>query len=179
MKRNEKNLSALEPQESPEIRFPRQNVHPRRPSGDQTPSSKGPCPSDRLMHSASHAVRSLNKADKLRFKSEFDQVRQEGVKYAGRFLLAVVAPAPDGLLRCGVVCGKKYSLLAVKRNRARRLLWESYRLLKADLEICRLILIPRRKIADAKRQAVTRELAQLLVQAEKLPAHIAASPPES
>jgi ribonuclease P protein component len=179
MKRNEKNLSALEPQESPEIRFPRQNVHPRRPSGDQTPSSEGPRPSDRLMNSGNHAVRSLCKADKLRFKSEFDQVRQDGVKYAGRFLLAVVAPAPDGLLRCGVVCGKKYSLLAVKRNRARRLLWESFRLLKADLGICRLILIPRRRIADVKRQEVTRELAQLLAKAGKLPDHIAASPPES
>ena len=42
-------------------------------------------------------------------------------------MLAVYAPAPDGKLRCGVVCGKKYSLLAVKRNRARRRIRELYR----------------------------------------------------
>ena len=87
-------------------------------------------------------------------------------------MLAVYAPAPDGKLRCGVVCGKKYSLLAVKRNRARRLCWESFRLLKDRL------LIPRRRMEEAKRPEVTRELAGLLAKAGLLPAVVADSPPE-
>ncbi len=123
--------------------------------------------------------RILRKPDKLRFRAEFDQVRQQGIKQVGRGMLAVVAPAPDGAVRCGVICGKKYSLLAVKRNRARRLLWESFRLLKPHLSACHLVLIPRKKLAVWKRQQATRELAELLLQGKVLPPEIAASPPES
>ncbi len=93
-------------------------------------------------------------------------------------MLVVYAPAPDEKLRCGVVCGKKYSLLAVKRNRARRLFWESFRLLKEELAVCHLILIPRRRMENYMRQDATRELAQLLVQAGLLDPGTAASPPE-
>ena len=122
--------------------------------------------------------RTLVKADKIRFKSEFDQIRRNGTKLVGSRMLAVYAPAPDGKLRCGVVCGKKYSLLAVKRNRARRLCWESFRLLKDRLEVCHLLLIPRRRMEEAKRPEVTRELAGLLAKAGLLPAVGADSPPE-
>ncbi len=123
-------------------------------------------------------VKTLQKAEKIRFKSEFDHVRNCGVKFVGKGMLAVVAPSPDGLTRCGVVCGKKYSLLSVERNRARRLLWESYRLLKSELETCHLILIPRRQMADWKRQQATKELAALLCRSKVLAREFAESPPE-
>jgi len=123
------------------------------------------------------ARKRLLKADKLRLKAEFDQVRAEGVKQAGRYLLAVVAPAPDGLRRCGVVCGRKFSTLAVRRNRARRLLWESFRLLKPEIAVCRLVLIPRRAIGRVKRPEVTQELAVLLHRGGVLPESVAGSPP--
>ncbi len=120
----------------------------------------------------------LRKPDKLRFKSEFDQVRLNGTKLVGPSMLAVYAPAPDERLRCGVICGKKYSLLAVKRNRARRLFWESFRLLKPSLPVCHLILIPRRRMESKLRPEVTRELAGLLAGAGLIPPEVAASPPE-
>ncbi len=119
----------------------------------------------------------LLKEDKLRLKAEFDQVRAEGIKQAGRYLVAVVAPAPDERRRCGVICGRKFSLLAVRRNRARRLLWESFRLLKPEISVCRLILIPRRPISRAKRPEVTREMAVLLHRGGVLPESVADSPP--
>ena len=93
-------------------------------------------------------------------------------------MLVVTAPAPDGLRRCGVICGKKYSLLAVERNRARRLLWESFRLLKPEIAVCRIVLIPRRNMMKWKRGQATRELALLLGRAGVLPHEIADSPPE-
>lgn len=122
--------------------------------------------------------KTLVKADKIRLKNEFDRIRQDGSKLVGSRMLAVYAPAPDGKLRCGVVCGKKYSLLAVERNRARRLLWESFRLLKDRIGVCHLLLIPRRRMADAKRQEATRELSQLLAKAGLIPEEFAGSPPE-
>ena len=120
----------------------------------------------------------LRKPDKLRFKSEFDQVRLDGKKMVGPGMLVVCAPAPDRKVRCGVICGRKYSLLAVKRNRARRLLWESFRLLRGNLPECRLVLIPRRRMEKYSRMEATRELAGLLMKAGLLPADVAASPPE-
>ena len=93
-------------------------------------------------------------------------------------MLLVYAPAPDDLLRCGVICGRKYSLLSVKRNRARRLCGESFRLLKEYLPVVRLVLIPRRRMEKYKRQDVTREMAGLLAKAGLIPAGPAESPPE-
>jgi ribonuclease P protein component len=122
--------------------------------------------------------KTLRKPEKLRFKAEFDQVRLNGKKLVGTAFLAVCAPSPDGLTRCGVICSRKYSLLAVKRNRARRLLWESFRLLKEYMPACHMILIPRRKMEKRKRQEVTRELAALLAKENQLPQEIAALPPE-
>ncbi len=101
----------------------------------------------------------LNKSDKLTLKAQFDDVRQRGVKQAGPAMVAAVAPFEQ--LQCGVVCGRKFSLLAVKRNRARRLLWESFRMLKPHLAPCRIVLIPRRKILDYSVHQTVQELAGL------------------
>ena len=101
----------------------------------------------------------LNKSDKLTLKAQFDDVRQRGVKQARPSVVAAVAPFEQ--LQCGVVCGRKFSLLAVKRNRARRLLWESFRMLKPRLAPCRIVLIPRRRILDYSVHQTVQELAGL------------------
>ncbi|MBR7130403.1 MAG: ribonuclease P protein component [Lentisphaeria bacterium] len=105
----------------------------------------------------------LKKAEKLRFKSQFDQIRQDGHKSVTPALSVVVAPSPEGRLECGVICSKKYSLLSVVRNRARRLMWESFRILKPGLSPCRILLIPRRRMMKLKRQEVTAIVAEILI----------------
>jgi len=121
----------------------------------------------------------LRKPDRLRFKSDFDQVRQNGKKLVGSGMLAVYMPSPDQFLKCGAVCGKKYSLSAVKRNRARRLFFESFRLLKPHfVQKIHMILVPRRPLEHYKRQEVTRELVKLLARENLLSAEAVASPPE-
>ena len=92
-------------------------------------------------------------------------------------MLLVYAEAPDSSLRCGVICGRKYSLLAVKRNLARRLLWESFRILRGTLPPVWMILIPRNRMKYRKRQEVTGEMAELLIRAKLIPS-VAALPPE-
>ena len=120
---------------------------------------------------------SLKKSDKLVYKSQFDQVRREGKKNVGPGVVVAVAPCSE--IGCGVICSKKFSLLAVERNRARRLLWESFRLLKPHLPQCRLVLIPRQRLKNYKRQQATAEVANLLAQQGIIPADIAASFQES
>ena len=102
----------------------------------------------------------ISKNDKLTLKAQFDDVRLRGVRQAGPAMVAAVAPFEH--LECGVVCGRKFSLLAVRRNRARRLLWESFRLLKPRIKPCRIVLIPRRRIMDYSMQTTMTELAGLL-----------------
>lgn len=104
----------------------------------------------------------LKSSDKLRLKSEFDYVREHGRKFVSGLFILVVADTPDGKLRCGVICGKKYSKKAVTRNRARRLLWESFRMLKPDINQAHLIMIPRQKMMTVKQQEVQAQLQWLL-----------------
>ena len=118
----------------------------------------------------------LRKQDKIHLKSQFDQIRRDGKKFLAPGVVAVVAPAPSGRLECGVICSKKYSLLSVSRNRARRLLWESFRMLKPDLAVCRVLLIPRKRMMKYNRIQATREVAGLLTAAGVLPESVAVSP---
>lgn len=106
----------------------------------------------------------LRKADKLRFRAQFDQVRRDGSRSAGPAMVVVAAPSPEGVVQCGVICSRKYSLKSVVRNRARRLLWESFRLLKPGMTPCRILLIPRRKLMEYDRIRTTAELMRLLVE---------------
>ena len=96
--------------------------------------------------------KTLKKKDKLKLKSEFENVRIHGEKIVSKGFLTVVAKSFDGIsnVRCGVICSRKYSVLAVRRNRARRLLFESFRLLKSEIEPCHIVLIPRRRMQDYK-----------------------------
>ena len=110
----------------------------------------------------------LNKSEKLRFKAQFDQLRRDGIKSVAPGMVVVVAPSPENRLECGVICSKKYSLLSVVRNRARRLMWESFRMLKPDLSPCRILLIPRRKMMNYNRQQTTAELKKILTEQKVL-----------
>ena len=96
--------------------------------------------------------KTLKKEDKLKLKSEFENVRIHGEKIVSKGFLTVVAKSFDGIsnVRCGVICSRKYSLLAVRRNRARRLLFESFRLLKHEIQPCHIVLIPRKRMQDYK-----------------------------
>ncbi|MBO5668585.1 MAG: ribonuclease P protein component [Lentisphaeria bacterium] len=110
----------------------------------------------------------LKKREKLRFKAQFDQIRRDGTKGVAPGMVVVVAPSPENRLECGVICSKKYSLLAVVRNRARRLMWESFRMLKPELSPCRILLIPRKKMQKYDRMQATKELSGILSELQVL-----------
>ena len=96
-------------------------------------------------------------------------MREHGRKFVGGLFILVVAPSPDGKLRGGVICGKKYSKKAVTRNRARRLLWESFRMLKTNVKIAHLVMIPRQRMMELKQQEVQQQMQYLLKKSGLLP----------
>ena len=71
-----------------------------------------------------------------------------------------------GILRkCGIICSRKFDKRAVRRNRARRLVKESFRLLREEIEPCGIVIIPKREILRLKMQEVRAELARALTKA--------------
>ena len=89
------------------------------------------------------------------FREAFGQ--SEGRR--ARTFILWVRRAPDAARRLGVVASKRTFRHAVDRNRARRLLRESFRLHRHRLaEGVDLVLLARRRILDGKRADVDRDL---------------------
>lgn len=104
----------------------------------------------------------LLKSDKITLKADFNAVKESGRSAAGTLLVAATAAAENGRLQAGVICGRKFCTKAVVRNRARRLVWESFRMLKPRLKPCRLVFIPRQRIKQSQCADVMREMEKLL-----------------
>ena len=110
----------------------------------------------------------LLKSDKLTLKTDFEAVKSSGRSAAGALLVAAVTESENGSLQAGVICGRKFCIRAVVRNRARRLVWESFRMLKPEIKPGRLVFIPRQRIKQAKCADVQREMTKLLKRLDML-----------
>ena len=124
----------------------------------------------------------LRKNSKLLRKVEFERLRSAPFRRAGVLMAVSVVQSEEKFAKCGVICSRKFSLLAVERNRARRLIWESFRLLGKRICPCRMVIIPRRRIKQASQEMVMKEMSEHLAAAgvlnclpEKAPADL---PPE-
>jgi ribonuclease P protein component len=110
----------------------------------------------------------LKKEERLSFRSEFDYVHNSGKGFPGRLMVLVSAPCPESSinLRFGIICSKKISKSAVQRNRCRRLLRESIRLLKAKVKPCHVIFIARRGLLTSSLQETQKEMMYFFNKAE-------------
>ena len=68
---------------------------------------------------------------------------------------------PDGMGRAAFSISRRYSKLAVERNRARRLFREVYRRLREHLPIAWVVFIPRHKMLSAKLDDVLEDASRL------------------
>ena len=85
----------------------------------------------------------------LKKKKDFQAVYSRGKSYANRFLVLYVFRSNGFQGRVGFAAGKKLGN-AVKRNRVKRLLRESYRLHQDDLQAgVSLLLVGRKAAVDA------------------------------
>jgi ribonuclease P protein component len=110
----------------------------------------------------------LNRDDTLHLKSEFNYVKQNGKKFVGRYMLLITAPSDEKHVRIGIICGKRFSKKAVTRNRARRLIKESFRLIKNGVRTSHCIFIVRQKMKNAKMPEVQKEMIRLMQKASLL-----------
>ncbi|MEJ7860272.1 MAG: ribonuclease P protein component [Pyrinomonadaceae bacterium] len=75
----------------------------------------------------------MPKENRLRKPSEFRCVYEHGKRFEGRFVIVFLLPSETSFQRLGITASKKAIGNAVQRNRAKRLLRESFRLSKSEL----------------------------------------------
>ena len=104
----------------------------------------------------------LPKEQILRLQSDFQQIRNEG-KYRGGRLMTIGTYRADGIgLKIGFITSKRVHKHAVKRNKARRQLKESLRLMKANLDQnLWMVIIAKSTILKATTAEVQSELIYL------------------
>ena len=111
----------------------------------------------------------LRKQEKLRTRKDFDALKEHGKACRDAFFTVLVRAAgpddPAPHLRYGVICSRKLHHSAVVRNRARRLISETFRLTKEVILPCSIVVIPRRAIFGAKQQEVQDHLLRMLKKA--------------
>jgi ribonuclease P protein component len=101
----------------------------------------------------------LRARTRLRTRYHLEHVRREGRRDAGSLcVVSAVCPPPDAACRVAFIVSRRYSPKAVVRNRARRLLREAYRQTVAELAPAWLVLLPRRRLQQARLPEVLLDL---------------------
>jgi ribonuclease P protein component len=110
----------------------------------------------------------LPKDARLRRPAEFRAVYEGGRRFDGRLVTAFVLANQLEQHRLGITASRKMSRLAVKRNRAKRLLREAFRLNGSELaglgNRYDWVFNARRLIIQEKAEAVAADLRRIIAQ---------------
>ena len=122
----------------------------KRASSAETPQSEGP----KASNSAALLGFSYPKEARLRKRAEFLRVYEQGTRIEGRYLTVFLLPNGLNRHRVGITATRKAIGKAHDRNRAKRLLRETFRLSRIELNdakpFCDWVLNARRAILRGK-----------------------------
>lgn len=125
-----KNISTEQPPPREKTRLQGENGDQERPRRDQAPSGERP----QTLNGPALLDLSLPKEARLRKRAEFLVVYGQGKRIDGRFMTAFILPGKGDIQRVGITATKKGIGKAHDRNRAKRLLRETFRLCKLELD---------------------------------------------
>jgi ribonuclease P protein component len=126
----EENISTEQSTTRQKARLSRTDGDQERPGRTQAPPSER----TQAINSPSLLSFTLPKEERLLKRADFLRVYERGKRIEGRFMTVFILPAERGLHRVGVTATKKGIGKAHERNRAKRLLRESFRLSRAELD---------------------------------------------
>ena len=126
----EENISTKQPPPRQKARVSRTDGDQERPGRDQTP----PCERTQAINSPALLSLRFPKADRLLKRADFLRVYEKGKRFEGRFMTVFILPAKLDRHRVGITATKKAIGKAHDRNHAKRLLRESFRLSRAELD---------------------------------------------
>lgn len=118
----------------------------------------------------------FDRARRLRARAEFDHVFRKGRRLGGRQFLLIAVPNGGAAHRLGIAAGRKLGG-AVIRNRARRLLRESFRRLAPPTDQAfDLVVVANADIVGRTQSEVDREFKQRVRRLNTAPRSRGASP---
>lgn len=164
----EKNFPTEQSSPGEKARLPRQNGDQERPRRSQAPSREG----TQEIDGSALLNFGLPKDARLRKPAEFKRVYASGRRFEGRFMTVFVLESETGRHRLGVTASKKMSNKAHDRNRAKRLLRESFRLSRAEVEEIDArfdwVLNARRSLLKVKLEKPLAEFRQIIAKVKNL-----------
>jgi ribonuclease P protein component len=158
----EENLSTKQSTTRQKARLPRPDGDKERTGRYQAPASER----TQAINSPSLLSFALPKEERLLKRSDFLRVYEQGRRIEGRFMTVFILPAKRPFHRVGVTATKKAIGKAHERNRAKRLLRESFRLSRAELDVIGTkydwVLNARRSLLHVKLDKPLAEFRQLV-----------------
>lgn len=126
-----KNLSTKQSSPCEKTRVSRADGNQERTRCNQAPPRQG----TQKINGSALLKYTLSKDCRLQKRREFLRVYAEGKRFEGRLMTAFVLPTEaEQQHKLGITASKKAIGKAVRRNRAKRLLREAFRLSRADLD---------------------------------------------
>jgi ribonuclease P protein component len=163
-----KNISTKQPPPREKARLQGENGDQERPGSDQA----SPGERTQTINSSALLDHSLPKEARLRKRAEFLRVYEHGKRIDGRFITVFVMPGEGNMHRVGITATKRGIGKAHDRNRAKRLLRETFRLSKGELNE---IPVKLDWVLNAKRSILKTKLAEPLEDFKKITAKVVRS----
>ncbi len=158
----EENISTKQPPPREKARLSGKDGDQERPSRAETP------PRERTQEINSPPLLGfgLPKEARLLKRADFLRVYEHGKRFEGRFMTVFILPAKQENHRVGITATKKAIGKAHDRNRAKRLLRESFRLSRVELDAVAVrydwVLNARRSILNVKLEKPLAEFRQIV-----------------
>ena len=157
----EENLSTKQSPPRKKARLQGEDGHEERPGRSEASPGKGTQAPD----SPALLRNDLPKETRLAKRAEFLRVYEQGTRIDGRYMTVFILPNGRGFQRLGVTATKKAIGKAHDRNRAKRLLRESFRLTRNRLEEISVkydwVLNARRSLLRVKLEKPLEEFSQI------------------